>query len=156
MKFSIKEFFSKCDQCCRKLRIWSNLLKKSLMENFIFVQCCFSNDFVIFLLLSSLKRGIISSENLLFYWDMLLYNFRKCFEENDIVLVDIVRVYLSRIFERTDSLVPRIFQRFDLCDGTHLLELQCGSRKLTEPIKNFWTLLECDYVILLTQHKTCI
>ena len=27
---------SKCDQICRKLRIWSHLLKKSLMENFIF------------------------------------------------------------------------------------------------------------------------
>ena len=36
MKFSIKDFFSKCDQICRKLRIWSPLLKKSLMENFIF------------------------------------------------------------------------------------------------------------------------
>ena len=33
MKFSIKDFFSKCD---RKLRIWSHLLKKSLMENLIF------------------------------------------------------------------------------------------------------------------------
>ena len=31
--FSIKEFFSKCEQICRKLRIWSHLLKKSLMEN---------------------------------------------------------------------------------------------------------------------------
>ena len=29
-------FFSKCDQIRRKLRIWSHLLKKSLMENFIF------------------------------------------------------------------------------------------------------------------------
>ena len=36
MKFSIKAFFSKCVQICRKLRIWSNLLKKSLMEIFIF------------------------------------------------------------------------------------------------------------------------
>ena len=33
MKFSIKDFFSKCDQI---LRIWSHLLKKSLTENFIF------------------------------------------------------------------------------------------------------------------------
>ena len=31
------DFFSKCDQIRRKLRIWSHLLKKSLMENFIFV-----------------------------------------------------------------------------------------------------------------------
>ena len=36
MKFSSKDFFSKCDQIRRKLQIWSNLLKKSLMENFIF------------------------------------------------------------------------------------------------------------------------
>ena len=36
MKFSIKGFFSKCDQIRKKLRIWSHLLKKSLMENFIF------------------------------------------------------------------------------------------------------------------------
>ena len=36
MKFSIKNFFSKCDQIHRKLRIWSHLLEKSLMENFIF------------------------------------------------------------------------------------------------------------------------
>ena len=37
MKFSIKDFFSKWDQIRRKLRIWSHSLKKSLIENFIFV-----------------------------------------------------------------------------------------------------------------------
>ena len=36
VKFSIKDVFSKCDQIRRKLRIWSHLVKKSLMENFIF------------------------------------------------------------------------------------------------------------------------
>ena len=36
MKFSIKDFLSKYDQISRKLRICSHLLKKSLMENFIF------------------------------------------------------------------------------------------------------------------------
>ena len=36
IKFSIKDLFSKCDQIRRKLRIWSHLLNKSLMENFIF------------------------------------------------------------------------------------------------------------------------
>ena len=36
MKFSIKDFFSRCEQIRRKLRIWLHLLKKSLMENFIF------------------------------------------------------------------------------------------------------------------------
>ena len=36
LKFFIKDFLSKCDQIRRKLRIWSHLQKKSLMENFIF------------------------------------------------------------------------------------------------------------------------
>ena len=36
MKFSIKDFFSKCNQIPSFLRIWSHLLKKSLMANFIF------------------------------------------------------------------------------------------------------------------------
>ena len=36
MKFSIKDFFSKCDRIRRNLRIWSHLLKKFLMQNFIF------------------------------------------------------------------------------------------------------------------------
>ena len=36
MKFFIKDFFSKCDQKRRKQWIWSQLLKKFLMENFIF------------------------------------------------------------------------------------------------------------------------
>ena len=36
MKFSMKNFFSKCDQIRMKLRIWLDLLKNSLMENFIF------------------------------------------------------------------------------------------------------------------------
>ena len=36
MKFSIKDFCSKCDQTRRKLQIWSHLPKKFLMENFIF------------------------------------------------------------------------------------------------------------------------
>ena len=36
MKFSIKDLFSKFDQIHSFLRIWSHLLKKPLMENFIF------------------------------------------------------------------------------------------------------------------------
>ena len=36
MKFSIKDFFSKYKQIRSFLRIWPHLLKKSLMENFIF------------------------------------------------------------------------------------------------------------------------
>ena len=45
MKFSIKDFFSKCDQIRRKLRIWSYLLKKSLMENFCAVILAICNSY---------------------------------------------------------------------------------------------------------------
>ena len=45
--FSVKNFLSKCEQTHRKLRIYSHLLKKSLMENFIFcvVLCVTSHLF---------------------------------------------------------------------------------------------------------------
>ena len=36
MNFSINDFFSRCDQIHRKLRIWSHLLKKYLGEKLIF------------------------------------------------------------------------------------------------------------------------
>ena len=36
MKFSIADSFSKFDQIRSFMRIWSHLLKKSVMENFIF------------------------------------------------------------------------------------------------------------------------
>ena len=49
MKFSTEDFFSKCDQIRSFLQIWSNLLKKSSMENLIFcavknkLQVCSAN-----------------------------------------------------------------------------------------------------------------
>ena len=51
IKFSIKDLFSKCEQICRFLRIWSHLLKKSWMENFIFCAvliffALWSNNFI--------------------------------------------------------------------------------------------------------------
>ena len=44
MKFSIKDFFSKCEQIRRKLRICSHLLKKSLIENVIFCAVTIANS----------------------------------------------------------------------------------------------------------------
>ena len=41
INFSIKDFFSKCDQIRCFLWIWSHLLKKSLMEKFIFCAVLF-------------------------------------------------------------------------------------------------------------------
>ena len=50
MKFSIKDFFSKYGQSRRELQIWSHLLKKSLMENFIF--CAVILCFIIYMYLA--------------------------------------------------------------------------------------------------------
>ena len=57
MKFSIKDFFSKCDQIRRKLSIWSHLLRKSLIENLIFcaVLCQKSYNCVLHHLLSNVQ-----------------------------------------------------------------------------------------------------
>ena len=44
MKFSIKDFFSKRDQIRIFLRIWLHLLKKFLMENFVFLCSVITND----------------------------------------------------------------------------------------------------------------
>ena len=54
MKFSIKDFSSKCDQTRSFLRIWSHLLEKSLMENFIF--CA-----VFWVILSKLLPNVFTS-----------------------------------------------------------------------------------------------
>ena len=46
MKFSIKDFFSKFDKIPNFLQIWSHLLKKSLMEKFIFFLYTDSTSYV--------------------------------------------------------------------------------------------------------------
>ena len=45
IKFSISDISSKCDQICSFPRIWSNLLKKSLMKSFS-VQCSMTFQYV--------------------------------------------------------------------------------------------------------------
>ena len=45
MKFFIKVFYRKCDQIPKFLQIWSHLLKKALMENFIF--CAALDAFIV-------------------------------------------------------------------------------------------------------------
>ena len=57
MKFSIEDFFSKCDEIHRKLRIWSHLLKKSLTQNFIFCAMSGQNSVSV----SVLKKSLIFS-----------------------------------------------------------------------------------------------
>ena len=64
MKFSIKDFFSKCYQMRNFLRIWSHLLKKSLIEILIFCELIMSTTMLFYLycqlltLLQCLQAGI--------------------------------------------------------------------------------------------------
>ena len=60
MKFFIRNVFSRCDQICIFLPIWSHLLKKSLMENFIFCEVYFVIDFERCILSVRLKDLTIS------------------------------------------------------------------------------------------------
>ena len=64
VKFSFKDFFSKCDQICRKLWIGSQLLKKSSMENFIFYAVTWVL-YIIFSLFSSCLLFTVSKQNFL-------------------------------------------------------------------------------------------
>ena len=70
MKFSIKHFLSKCDQMRTFLRIWSHLLTKSVMENFIF--CAAYSPFW-----ETISLLLTQSYFQTFYWK-LLYAFVKC------------------------------------------------------------------------------
>ena len=73
MKFSIKDLLSKCDQIRRNLRIWSNLLKKSLMENLIF--CAVST---LLFLHSQCKFSVCAVPTLHFLCSViLLYSVKK-------------------------------------------------------------------------------
>ena len=63
----MKDFLTKCNQICREQRIWSHLLRKSFMENFIFCAVCRSAFSKKFYLLSSKNHPLNSRIILLFY-----------------------------------------------------------------------------------------
>ena len=58
MKFSVEDFFSTCDQIRRELRIWSHLLKKYLMENFIFC-ATYAKHLAILILIRQLQKNAL-------------------------------------------------------------------------------------------------
>ena len=62
LKFSIKDFFSKCNKIRSFLWIWSHLLKKSLMENFIFWALNFLDSIWFLQKRSEFFLGILSNK----------------------------------------------------------------------------------------------
>ena len=71
MNFSIKNFFSKCDQIRSFLWIWSHLLKKFLMENF---NCLLMENFNCLLPIVYLEvRGDFLKQNIRRSAELLLW-----------------------------------------------------------------------------------
>ena len=111
MNFPIKDFFSKCDQISRFLRIWWHLLKKSLMENFIFcavawlslLQTLFCESFLRFgqlliKLLPNLTSGSLSARLLLEFKIANTLNFRCAIVEPSQVLIYLaIENYVSSV-----------------------------------------------------------
>ena len=111
MKFSIKNFFGKCEQIRSFVWTWSHLLKKSLIENFIFcavknspwrskfssfpllvlnspnTSCHFSNKKLVFL--QSLDHSSVSWEITLLY--LFSWNF-TCYWKKEPMKVQIFRL----------------------------------------------------------------
>ena len=71
MQFSNKDFFIKCDQIRSFLRIWSHLLKKSLIKYFIF--CAMWGDPDSFFILIS-RNLFYRFFNIVDFWWWNVYN----------------------------------------------------------------------------------
>ena len=69
MKFSIRDFLSKCDQIRSFKWIWSRLLKKSLMESFIF---CVASVTLTYLIGGGWRQGTKNS-----FWLLKIFYFIK-------------------------------------------------------------------------------
>ena len=69
MKFSIKDFFSKCDQIRSFLGIWSYLVKKSLMKNVIFFVVFSENSYLLIDSYKSLCQVYLDKRSLkIWHW----------------------------------------------------------------------------------------
>ena len=81
MKFFIKNLSNKCDQFCKKRRIWSDLLNKYLMENVFFFT--FKTHFY------AMK---VLTKPLIFFGSILSETFSRNYEQDTNRLV----IYLSK------------------------------------------------------------
>ena len=114
LKFSIKDFFSKCYQSRSFLWIWSHLLKKSFMENFIFCAVLHS------VIGTHCKR--------MFEWILSRFTSMKIFFK-----LNFSRVSLR--FHHFSSLI--IFYFFNL-DEKRFICWSSGINRVNHLIHNFW------------------
>ena len=93
IKFSIKDFFSKCDQIRRKLRIWSYLLKKSLMQSLIF--CVVSCKIIVLKIFSKLTGKHL-------YWTLI---FNKIPSRRHIINIKLLIYFSSKLVTTLRNLI---------------------------------------------------
>ena len=111
MKFSIKDFFSICDQIRRKLRIWSHLLKKFL-KNLIF--CAMNVLFAFGSYLQEVKQNL--SQDLLKLSEWFCENWMILNPEKRHYMC-LWKVYISDTIRHTTSFQRRylkLFKRYKL------------------------------------------
>ena len=78
-KFCIKDFFSKCDQIHSFLQIWSRLLKKPLIENFIFCAIYVTTFFFCWIFLMETDFFFVCWIDILVLNTDIMQNFPKIF-----------------------------------------------------------------------------
>ena len=155
MKFSITNFFSKCDHIHRQLRIWSRLLKKFLLENFIF---CVVTALILLTRLklvfqSSRKQWIIFSKHFFFIWWEVRSEevARRC---------SVKKVFLEILQENTCARVSFKKETLAHVFSCEFCEKFLRTSFLTEPLR--WLLLiglECVTIVdkmNLFQTKICV
>ena len=125
MKFSIKDFFSECDQIRGFLRIWSHWLKKSLMENFI--ACAVQLE----------KRRLPTLNPACTSHKLIIHAICICKNAGNFV-VEIIYTNNSRTYDTHFShkysiilVCYSVMSCFDF-DGNDLLDTSCNHRHLLE------------------------
>ena len=118
MKFSIKDFFSKCDQIRSFLRIWSHLLKKYLMENFIFTTKPSK---------SSMYRVVI-----------MVVMFKRTHSVKSVRIPSLSGPYFPTFRQNTEI-------HSEIFSGNHRVRCECQTRKSQNRIDTFHTMTVVYY-----------
>ena len=140
MRFFIKDFFSKCDQICSFLRIWSHLLKKSLMENLIFVWTVLSAWLKLDADLSKWKRRIFMinfGRSLLFLWVMQFCEKTACLTDFVVSIFYIfikVQIRLSAQSEQTPT------KKFSFLNEVPMRHSRLLTNSWRKPLASLWCL----------------
>ena len=114
MKFSIKDLLSKCDQIRRKLRIRSHILKKSLMENFIFcaVNCIIESQLTESLIIITNKEVKLRNNKAFFANSFQLSPLYELFSSAVLSLPELVVQHFLLIGSTSETLL--CFQEIEL------------------------------------------